>query len=190
MENDRPIVTLKAAKARGLTRYFSAKPCKKGHVCERQTSNGNCVACNLEKVKDYRAANPEKARESDRRRRASNLEKERDRDRRHYAVKRETHPEYVSWCSMKQRCTNPNHKFYENYGGRGIRVSDRWRYGENGQSGFECFIADMGRRPTPQHSIDRIDVNGIYEPGNVRWSTAKEQAANHRKPRRAIKAAA
>lgn len=72
---------------------------------------------------------------------------------------------------MIQRCTNPLMNVYRRYGGRGIRVCDRWMTPDN-------FFADMGRKPTPAHSLDRIDSNGNYEPGNCRWATAKEQGRN------------
>lgn len=79
---------------------------------------------------------------------------------------------YRSWSQMKVRCQAPaNHKF-KDYGGRGIKVCDRWQ-------SFENFLADMGVRPDGT-SIDRIDVNGNYEPGNCRWADAKTQRANRR----------
>jgi hypothetical protein len=84
-------------------------------------------------------------------------------------------PEYNSWQAMRQRCLDPNNK---HYGARGITVCDRWQ----GENGFENFYADMGEKPEPKHlySIDRINNDGHYEPGNCRWATAAEQTRNRR----------
>lgn len=84
---------------------------------------------------------------------------------------------YYSWRSMCARCANPKNNRYYLYGGRGITVCARWHT-------FEKFLADMGERPEGK-TLDRLDLNGNYEPGNCRWATAKEQAAN-RRPRRAL----
>ncbi len=73
---------------------------------------------------------------------------------------------------MIQRCENPNHTWYKKYGGRGVSVCPKWR------NDFEAFAADMGERPSLKHTADRIDVNGIYEPGNVRWATQAQQMNN------------
>lgn len=78
---------------------------------------------------------------------------------------------------MKMRCYNPNNGKFKNYGARGITICDRWR------NSFEGFISDMGFRPSSKHSLDRIDNNGNYEPGNCRWSTNSNQCRNKRNNR-------
>lgn len=79
---------------------------------------------------------------------------------------------------MLRRCYDGRFKAFHNYGGRGIAVCDRWRYGEGGRSGLECFIADMGARPNKTLSLERIDNNKNYEPSNCEWADKKRQARN------------
>jgi hypothetical protein len=87
--------------------------------------------------------------------------------------------EYIAWKDMRKRCRfGPSHKFYQHYAGRGISVCPRW------DASFIAFYLDMGKAPTPMHSLDRINNDGDYEPGNCRWATKSEQRRNQR-PRRA-----
>lgn len=87
-------------------------------------------------------------------------------------------PEYAVWSHMIQRCTNPARSGYHLYGGRGIKVCQRWR------DSFVAFLEDVGPRPSLNHTLDRIDNDGNYEPGNCRWVTADVQSSNTRRNRR------
>jgi len=84
-------------------------------------------------------------------------------------------PEYTSWRAARDRCNNPNHWKYPEYGGRGISFCKRW-------DDFRLFLADMGPRPDG-HTLDRIDVDGDYSPNNCRWASPKQQASNRRRSR-------
>lgn len=95
-----------------------------------------------------------------------------------------TTSEYYTWRAMRARCLNPNNPAYKNYGGRGITICQRWL------DSYENFLTDMGRRPTPQHSIDRIDNDLLvdsYSKANCRWATTEEQLANRRPYLRSVK---
>jgi hypothetical protein len=87
------------------------------------------------------------------------------------------HPMYHSWIAMIRRCHASSEPGYKNYGARGIKVCDRWR------NSFVAFLADMGGRPSPKHTLDRINNDGNYEPGNCRWATVSEQMQNTRRTR-------
>lgn len=83
-------------------------------------------------------------------------------------------PEYNCWISLRKRCLNEKHASYPDYGGRGIKICDRWL------ESFQNFLDDMGTKPSAKHSIDRINVNGNYEPLNCKWATRTEQSRNVR----------
>lgn len=84
-------------------------------------------------------------------------------------------PEYKTWLNMRRRCEDSGRHVFKYYGGRGIRVCDEWQ-------DFSMFLRDMGERPFPKATIDRINVNGHYEPRNCRWATWSEQQRNKRLP--------
>jgi hypothetical protein len=87
---------------------------------------------------------------------------------------------YNIWNSMRGRCKNTGTRDAKHYADKGIRVCERW------DSSFEAFLADMGPLPSPRHTIDRIDGNGNYEPGNCRWATPREQCLNQARTRRVV----
>lgn len=138
----------KCGAEKGESEFYSDRSRRSG------LSDG-CKSCVLVERAAHRAANREKLKLQAR-------------------VDRRLVPERGIWHAMNARCASPASTQYANYGGRGIRVCDRWR------GSFEAFVADMGPRPSASHSIDRIDVNGHYEPGNCRWATQAEQSRNKR----------
>lgn len=83
-------------------------------------------------------------------------------------------PEYKSWIAMKERCLNKNNNHYKDYGGRNIKICKEWK------NSFETFYKDIGKKPSKDHSLDRIDVFGNYEPSNCRWATRSQQIRNRR----------
>jgi hypothetical protein len=98
-----------------------------------------------------------------------------------HARKGSQHPLYTTWALMRSRCRNPRDPSWENYGGRGITVCERW-------NSFPNFLADMGEKPSLQHTLDRVDNEGNYEPGNCRWATRSEQIRNSRRRRKSLTA--
>ena len=93
------------------------------------------------------------------------------------ARRKKCFPEYRIWNYIKSRCCNPKCSIYYKYGGRGIKICERWL------NNFEYFYKDMGSKPTSKHQIDRIDNEGDYEPNNCHWVTASENASNRRTTR-------
>ncbi|ESW92680.1 hypothetical protein NKL07_22100 [Mesorhizobium sp. C280B] len=92
-------------------------------------------------------------------------------------------PEYRAYTAMKNRCLNHRQDRFKDYAGRGISICKRWLDADGVRSGFECFLADMGPKPSARHSLDREENDGNYDPGNCRWATRSQQARNTRRNR-------
>lgn len=103
-----------------------------------------------------------------------------------YARKYSKAPEYKIYIGIIRRCTDNSSDRSKDYIGRGIKICERWRHGDIGLSGFECFLADVGFRPSALHSIDRKNNDGNYEPNNCRWATKAEQSRNRRSNHRLL----
>lgn len=180
------VITRAEAKRLGLKKYFTGVACKRGHVAERYVANWVCVdcGCNIEEVraqKRQRSAdrykNDPEFRARKRQRCADRYKTDpefRARNRQRRADRRKKCPEYEIWLGMIYRCENPNHKHYRHYGGRGIVVCAAWQ-------DFKTFLADMGPRPSPRHSLERIDVNGPYCKENCEWILKRDQPLNTRR---------
>jgi hypothetical protein len=162
------------------------KICRRGHEYDAPSKVG-CPICYKETKKRYYEANKEESNRRNRewikanktrylknakRYRRTNKEKVKES----YATWSANKPLYGIWRGMNKRCYDPKCDHYCLYGGRGITVCERWR----GEEGYGNFIKDMPPRPSPKHSIDRINTNGNYEPTNCKWSTAAEQMRNRR----------
>lgn len=155
------------------------RTCKRGH----QTEKVSCEVCRRE----YYQAHKEQERESNRqwfernRKRREKWQQEYKKNnpgksKEQWQAFSESHPLFSVWRAMILRCNNRKAQNYERYGGRGIKVCPQWL----GENGYEKFLSDVPPRPTDDHQIDRINNNGNYEPGNIKWSTRAEQQRNRR----------
>ena len=167
-----------AAKPNGL--YPICKECRRVARLREMELHPERVRARIKRGEArYREKHREELQARDRARTADRSEDQRALKREQRARRRKEWPESYILHGLKQRCRDVNHVSYAEYGGRGIRVSAEF----DGKHGLERFLAELGRRPSCSASVDRIDPNGHYEPGNLRWATPTEQARNKRSNR-------
>ncbi len=182
------IKTSKICKECNNSKYLGSKDKLFCPFCKNQKRK-KAYSLNVEnarqKARDYRKQNIDRVKQRNKIYRNNNREYILNRRREYYKKNPERfinereniHPLYSTWDSMKQRCYNSNNKAYKDYGGRGIRVCDRWRIS------FNHFVEDMGDKPGKNYSLERLNNQGNYEPGNCKWATKKEQQSNTRRTR-------
>jgi hypothetical protein len=148
------------------------KTCGRGHEWNPEV-NRQCPVCQSAQ----RKARREKHREEEIQQGRAWVEKNKERYDLSQIEWNRRHPGHNCYRSMLNRCFSPKNDHFKHYGGRGITVCERWQ----GKDGYRNFIADMGDRPSVKHTIDRIDNNGNYEPGNVQWAVKVQQMRNFRR---------
>ena len=147
------------------------KKCKRGHIYP--ASDNQCHECRRARQRKWKKDHPDKINKQRRDRYAVIKDSINVKER----AWRAEHSEQGIWYGMVFRCTNEKYDRYMDYGGRGIKVCDRWI----GEEGFKNFLSDMGPRPSSRHTIDRYpNNNGDYEPSNCRWALPKQQSRNMR----------
>jgi hypothetical protein len=144
------------------------KNCRKSLHIYDETLHKECPECSALRNKQWRQNNPER----EKRRHQLYRDAHREEFNQTRIKWRADNPEHDIWYAMKQRCYNPNTDGYQYYGGKGIRVCERWL------ESFDNFFQDMGARPSAKHTIERLDNDVDYGPKNCRWATQTEQSRN------------